>query len=122
MQRLLLAPFAPLVLFSLMQAAFLTCLVVLDGHSSPILDAVLSFFWLLALVHTLVEDARQRAVPCFDFGFFLILFFPLSVLWYCWWSRRWRGLLLVLVICGLWVFPWLTVLCAWLLLTALRGG
>lgn len=42
------------------------------------------------------DALRRRRRPCFDFGLFLLYAFPLSMLWYCFWSRGWRGLLLLI--------------------------
>jgi hypothetical protein len=45
-------------------------------------------------VLAIVNDARRRRlVPCYDFGLYCWVSFPLTVTWYCLWSRKWRGLL-----------------------------
>src|SRR6476469_9437697 len=41
----------------------------------------------------IVADAKQRRrTPCFDFGFFVLAMWPLSLFWYCISSRGWHGL------------------------------
>ncbi len=73
--------------------------------------AVLLLLWMDA-------DARRSGhVPCFDFGLFAILTFPLSLAWYCFWSRRWRGLLVLLLISALWLAPYVAATVYWLVLT-----
>jgi hypothetical protein len=52
------------------------------------------------------DDAvRKRLRPSFDFGLFLVATFPLSVLWYCFWSRGWRGIKLLMGLAGLLFVP-----------------
>jgi hypothetical protein len=53
-------------------------------------------------------------MPCFDFGLFAVLFFPVSLLWYCCWSRGWSGLLLLLLIFALWLVPWVLAVLTWI--------
>jgi hypothetical protein len=43
--------------------------------------------------------------PCFDFGLFLVYAFPVSILWYCFWSRGRHGFLLLLGLGSLFFFP-----------------
>src|SRR6059058_5280417 len=68
------------------------------GHIPPNdVSTVLGLAWTILLLMWMEADARQRRqVPCFDFGFLAYLAFPLSVAWYCLWSRGWRGLLVLL--------------------------
>jgi len=73
--------------------------------------------WSLLLVLWIDADARQRRhIPCFEFGFLAAVYFPVSLLWYCVWSRGWlRGLLVLMAFCGLWVMPRFLAMLVWLL-------
>lgn len=49
----------------------------------------------VALLAWIMADAKERRrTPCFDFGFFLLATWPLSLFWHCWLTRGWRGLAL----------------------------
>ena len=55
-----------------------------------------SFALALACALWIVADAQsRRQTPCFDFGFLVAVFFPISVVWYVFWSRGLRGFLLL---------------------------
>ena len=96
MRPFLANPMAHLVVFAtIVTACFVT--YVLAGRSvSPSFDGLASIGWYFMLILWTDADARRlRQVPCFDFGFLVWVFFPVSVAWYCVWSRGWRGLLLI---------------------------
>jgi hypothetical protein len=68
-----------------------------------------SFAFALACVLWIMADARKRRqTPCFDFGFLVAVFFPVSVVWYAFWSRGVRGFLLLAALVGLMFVPWLS--------------
>jgi len=70
----------------------------------------------LALVLWMMMDARARhRTPCYDFGFLVAVFFPVSLVWYVLWTRGWKGLLTLVGLIGLWFVPWLTAMAAWIL-------
>ena len=74
-------------------------------------ETVLGFAWTLLLLMWMQADARRRrCVPCFDFGFLAYATFPLSIAWYCVWSRGWRGLRLLLGLFCLFFVPLFIVL------------
>ncbi len=99
-------PLAPLLALSFATSAALCALALAGARLSAETDMVLRFGWTLMLLLWMDADARRlRRWPCFDFGFLAALFFPLSLLWYCFWSRRWRGLLILLLLLGLWLGP-----------------
>lgn len=89
--------YAPLLALTVAVTVF-QCAYVLTGTQSSWLGQVLAGMALpLFLVMWIEADAsRLRRYPCHDFGLFLVLTFPLSLFWYCCWSRGWRGLLLFL--------------------------
>jgi hypothetical protein len=100
-------PWGPLIALSLGTTAVL-CFGVFGGFGfSPFHELVLQFVWALTLILWMEADARRlRPIPCFDFGLLAAIFFPLSVAWYCWWSRRWQGLLTLLLLMALWLTPY----------------
>ena len=74
-------------------------------------QAPLTLAWVLmqyavpvALLAWIAADAKQRRrTPCFDFGLFLLALWPLSLFWYCFATRGWRGLALAVglyLVCG----------------------
>ena len=49
----------------------------------------------VTLLAWIAADAKERRqTPCFDFGFFLLATWPLSLFWYCGRTRGWRGVAL----------------------------
>jgi hypothetical protein len=46
-----------------------------------------------------------------------LLLFPLSLAWYCLWSRGWRGLLVLLALLALWLLPYAAAIAFWFLLS-----
>lgn len=79
--------------------------------------AVAGFVWSFLLAYWIVGDARSRTgIPCFDFGFFCYLFFPIIVPGYCFWSRGWRGLLTLVFIIGIWLAPYIVAGVVWVAL------
>jgi hypothetical protein len=78
-----------------------------------------SFALALACILWIMADAQmRRQTPCYDFGFLVAVFFPISLVWYVFWSRGWSGFLLLGALLGLMLLPWLAALVAW----ALRSG
>ena len=70
----------------------------------------------LAFVLWIAADAQvRRQTPCYDFGFLIAIFFPISLVWYVFWSRGWRGILLLGALFALMLLPWLTAVIAWVL-------
>ena len=76
---------------------------------APLLVGIfLSFALPVTVVLWIAADMVERGrTPCFDLPFLLLLAFPISLFWYCIWSRGWRGLLLAL---GLLMLVYLPVL------------
>ncbi len=71
------------------------------------------FAWNLYVVYWVVRDAcKRRLVPCHEFGFLVAAFFPVSVAWYAFWTRGWRGFLPLASLFGLTILPslsWIVV-------------
>lgn len=73
---------------------------------APFVSGILILIWMQG-------DARQRKRDlCFDFGLISLVFFPLSVVWYCVATRRWSGLLWLLGLYLLWLLPVLVFILA----------
>ena len=120
-------PLTPLVVMASATAAALcaSAWMGLPPSGDPMTQTILSYGWAFLLVIWMDADARRlRRLPCYDFGLFVGIFFPLSLLWYCWWSRRWRGLLVLLLLLALWFIPQFMAGVFWLVLyaRAKRGG
>lgn len=107
-------PLAPLVALSLATAAALGVLAWARVAPSAGTEAVLGFGWALMLLLWMDADARRRRrLSCYDFGFLAALFFPLSLVWYCYWSRKWGGVLVLLLLLVLWLAPYVLALVFW---------
>jgi hypothetical protein len=79
----------------------------------------ISLTW--ALVVWVIADARiGRRTPCYDFGFLVAVFFPVSLVWYVLWSRGWRGFLTLGALFGLVILPWVSASVAWVLRYGIR--
>ena len=122
MWRLLASPLAPLAAFSLATAAVLRAHVRVAVDPTRAEEMVLSFGRALLRVFWAEADARhRRRVPCFDRGLLAFAFLPASLVCYCVSSRGWRGgLLILLVLSGLWVAPHLVAAFLWLVLQVVR--
>ena len=113
-------PLAPLVLLALVTTATLCAFVAAERGPSPSTELVLGYGWALMAIVWMDADARRlRRLPCFDFGLLATIFFPLSLLWYCFWSRGWRGFLVLLLLLALWVGPYVIAAAFWVVRTIL---
>jgi hypothetical protein len=103
---------------SLATAAFLCAFVAARTTPTPASELLLALGWPLMLVMWIEADARRRRrQPCFDLGLLAAVWFPISVAWYCVWSRGWgRGLLVLLALLGLWVMPRFLAASLWVVL------
>ena len=114
MHRLLCHPVAPLCAFTAGTSIFYAATLAVGRSLSPTLQSFLLTDSMILILMWLVADARRRRqVPCFDFGFFCSIFFPLSVAWYCCWSRGWWGLLTIGLLIGLWLAPLIVADVTW---------
>jgi len=106
MKSLLRSPIAALIVMALIATALRCAYAFARLPISSPAEYVLGLCWGVPVVIWMNYDAvRRRCRPCFDFGLFLIYAFPLSVLWYCFWSRGWRGTLLLLGLGSLLIVP-----------------
>jgi hypothetical protein len=103
---------AAILVLTVFQGAY-----VVAGVSPSDLAITLSTCGLgLAFVLWVLADARQRQrVPCYDFGLLIIAYFPVSLLWYVFSSRGWRGMLTLAALLGLMLVPSLAATLVWLL-------
>jgi hypothetical protein len=104
--------FITVVVFSLLQCGY-----VWADQAPPDSFAQLgSIAFALGCVLWVVADAhKRRKTPCFDFGFLVAVFFPISLIWYAFWSRGVRGVLLLGAMLGLLLIPWLSAIVVLLL-------
>lgn len=80
----------------------------------PLAMVILGYLGQLAVVLWIVEDAHERRrTPCFDFGYFVLVTYPFSLVWYCVSTRGWRGWLLVLAVLGIVYVPTFMATFAW---------
>jgi hypothetical protein len=104
----LIHPLAPVVALALSTVPVLCFLATTRGGGPGGLTTIMGIGWAWMLVCWMDSDARRlRRLPCFDFGLLVGIYLPLSVVWYCLWSRGWRGLLLLLLLFGLWLTPFI---------------
>jgi hypothetical protein len=90
---------------SLFQVAYVAIGVPISERASGLTSLSLALCVLLWIV----SDARARGCsPCFDFGFLVGVFFPLSLVWYALWSRGAKGVLLLAGLFVLLILPSLT--------------
>jgi hypothetical protein len=99
--------FITVVLFSALQCGY-----VWANQAPPASFTQLgSIAFALGCVVWVVTDAQtRRNTPCFDFGFLVAVFFPISLVWYALWSRGARGLLLLGAMLGLMLIPWVSAI------------
>jgi hypothetical protein len=91
--------------------------VVAPIASSPATTILSLMASPLAIIFWIDSDARhKRLVPCCDFGLFMYMFFPASLLWYAIWSRGAWGLLTATGVFGLMLLPYFLAGLVWVLL------
>jgi Cobalt uptake substrate-specific transmembrane region len=106
-----------IVFITVVMHSVLQCGYVWAGQAPPDNFAQLgSLAFALACVLWAVADAqKRRKTPCFDFGFLVAVFFPISLIWYALWSRGVRGFLLLAALLGLMFIPWLSAIVVFVL-------
>jgi hypothetical protein len=116
--------FGPLVMLLVAIALSSAVPAAYVGNGKPLSDAAqisTSLVFSVGFIIWVVADARtRRQTPCYDFGFLVTVFFPVSLLWYVVWSRGWRGTLMLAALVGLWILPPLCAAVAWELRHGLR--
>ena len=109
-------PLTPVVVVSIATAAAL-CGIAGAGVAFTAAELAQGYAWSFALVLWMDTDARRSGrFPCYDFAFFLWILMPLSLIWYCFWSRGWRGVLMLLFLLALWFVPYLLAASLWVVL------
>ena len=104
----LVGPLAPLVALAAITAIALSHSSGVGITPSTGTETILGVGWAFMLVLWMDADARKlRRLPCYDFGWLAAIYFPVSLLWYCFWSRGWRGALLLLMLLALWLVPYI---------------
>lgn len=99
-------------MLSAFQVAYIAAGVPIPGMAS----LLIGWGGALAFILWIVADARQRRrVPCFDFGFLVAVLFPLTLVWYVFWSRGRRGVLTLAGLLALMALPWISGVLAWVL-------
>lgn len=111
-------PAAHLVAYSVILTICFSAFVGSRTGPPPRFEEIASFGWALMLVLWMDADARRRRIlPCYDFGFLAGVFFPVSLVWYCIWSRGWRGAFLFIGLLTLFIAPYtITGLIWWLVI------
>jgi hypothetical protein len=75
-----------------------------------------SFGLSLAFIVWVMADAQiRRRIPCYEFGFLVAVFFPVSLVWYVLWSRGWRAIFMLAGLFGLMLLPSLSMIAAWII-------
>ena len=107
MGKFVVQPLVPLLLFSVTLTVLLAAYVVRGVAPSETFEILVAWIWSLLLALWVVTDARRRrSIPCYDFGLFCYLFVLVVAPAYCFWSRGWRGILILLVMAGTWMVPY----------------
>jgi hypothetical protein len=106
MRRVFHNPIAALIVLALIATLLRCAYVVARSPISPHAESLVVACWAWPVLIWMDFDAvRTRRRPCIDFGLFLVATFPLSVVWYCFWSRGRRRMRLLLGLAGLLFVP-----------------
>ena len=117
MIKILYHPLSPLVIFAVVLSTIFSIYLLAGMSPSPTFEVVATFCSGFLLIYWMVADARQRGqVPCFDFGFLCYILFPLTLPWYCFWSRGWRGVLMLLLLVAIFLTPYVVSTVVWIAL------
>jgi len=108
----IVSPFARIAWTAAVVAVLLVAFMA--SGAPPLAMVILGYLGQLAVVLWIVEDAHERRrTPCFDFGYFLLVTYPFSLVWYCVSTRGWRGWLLVFTVLGIVYVPTFMATFAW---------
>jgi hypothetical protein len=114
----LLSPFARIAWTAALVAVLLVAFMA--SGAPPVAMILLSYLGPLAVMLWIVEDAHERRrTPCFDFGYFVFVTYPMSLVWYCISTRGWRGWLLVFAVLGIVYVPSFVATMAWTILSVM---
>jgi hypothetical protein len=107
------SPFLEIVLLMAVLAVLEPIYALVASVPGPAPRNIAEIIFRYALPYTtalwIVADAKERRrTPCFDFGFFVLATWPLSLFWYCISSRGWRGLGLSIGLIALAIVPVVT--------------
>ena len=98
------ALFAVMFLFAIVQFVYIMRRI----EPSEGMGLLMSSGMALSFVCWMMADAHQRSrVPCFDFGFLAGVFFPISLIWYVFWSRGWKGMFTLILLLIIFLVPFL---------------
>jgi hypothetical protein len=115
--RLLLPP----ILVSVTSSAVLTAYAAYNVPPSLLGQLIHSYGLAFFLLLWAVQDAwHRRRVPCYDFGFLLCFGFPLTVVWYIFWSRGLRGFAVLGILAAIYFAPSMCYFFAWIAFTIAR--
>ena len=80
----------------------------LVGESPTELEVIVAgYVPMIFVLLWMTDDAyRRRSTPCFDFGFLMWIFFPLTLLGYLVWTRGWWGLVVFAGMLAAIYVPW----------------
>ena len=109
---ILVSPFARIAWTATIVAVL--AVAFMASGAPPLAMMILGYLGQLAVVLWIVEDAHaQRRTPCFDFGYFVLVTYPFSLVWYCVSTRGCRRWLLVLAVLGIVYVPTFVATFAW---------
>jgi len=117
MSRLGHSTLVPLTVWTVGFTTFLCCSIAAGVTASDAAMQLGLTVWGLLVVLWVSYDARRATgTPCFDFAFLVAAFFPVSVAWYCFRSRRWRGAFTFGKLLFLFILPYLAASVLWMIL------
>jgi hypothetical protein len=118
----LFGQWGPLLLLTVAMVVVQTAYAMLGVPPSDLAVELAGLALVFFILLWIMADARQRRkVPCFDFGLFLAVAFPVSIVCYVLWTRGFRGLIVLGAFLALYLIPWLGALMVWVALAGLRG-
>jgi hypothetical protein len=113
-KRIAFWPLTPLIVLTAALSMVEIAYGFVGSYRSGVADLISSIGWFVLLLCWIDADIRRRGTaPCFDFGMILIAAHPAALAWYCFWSRGWRGLFLLLFLIALAVCPAVIAVGAW---------
>ncbi|WP_145057554.1 hypothetical protein [Adhaeretor mobilis] len=97
--------------------AVTTCLIAAAVAGHPLRESwhrLVGIVWGVLVVLWILADSKLRKRTLFyDYGFLALLLFPVSLLWYCFSTRGWRGGFMIGLVLALWVAPYLIADLVW---------
>ena len=112
-----LREFSPLLLFAGVASAGRSLYVATGTTPARSFELLISLGFTWAVIAWIMGDIRRRRLaPCHEFGFLVAVTLPVSLIWYLFWTRGWKGAGVLVTMMGVAFLPSLVATGIWIAL------